>query len=136
MNLISINEDPLFLSRTIPSCFCAPTLEAFYLHLWSVRTVTKSVLVVPHTILPQTFQHHKVPADQPHRQIQEVETFYSGICSDYDMEYISEMARMLSAKITALSDGKHPKSAITEHTATTGSCYTMDDTKILVREDK
>ena len=33
-------------------------------------------------------------------------------------------------------DGKHPRSAITVHTSTTSHHYTMDDTKIMVREDK
>ena len=52
------------------------------------------------------------------------------------MEYIGEMARMLSTRICELIDGKHAKTAIKKHTSTTGHCYTMDDSNILVLEDK
>ena len=57
-------------------------------------------------------------------------------CSDSDMEFIVETARMLGIRFHEHTDGKHPNSAIVDHTSTTGNCYTMDDTKILVREAK
>ena len=34
------------------------------------------------------------------------------------------------------TDGKHPNSAIEEHTPSTSHHYTLDDTKTLVKEDK
>ena len=53
-----------------------------------------------------------------------------------DMKYIGETDRTLANRFCEYTDGKHPNSAITEHTSTTGHCYTMDDTKILVQEDQ
>ena len=57
-------------------------------------------------------------------------------CNDCDIEYISEMARMRGTRFCEHTDGKHTNSSIMEHISTTGHCYTMDDTKMLVREDK
>ena len=85
-------------------------------------------------------KHHKVPVGQPQRQIQEGETVYGVAynikCCDCANEYNGEMARMLSTKFSKYTSGKHPNSTTTEHTAATGHCYTMNDTKILVREDE
>ena len=62
---------------------------------------------------------------------------YSAKFGDSDiLEYIGETARMLGTRFCEHTDGKHPNSAIMEHTFITGHCYIMDDTKILVREDK
>ena len=46
------------------------------------------------------------------------------------------MVRILGTRFREHTDGKHPKSAIAEHTASTGNHYTLDDTNILVKEDK
>ena len=43
---------------------------------------------------------------------------------------------MLDIRFQEHTDGKHPNSAIEEHTLSTSYHYTMDDTKILVKEDK
>ena len=61
---------------------------------------------------------------------------YSVKCSECDHEYISETARLLGIKFWEHSDGKHPNSAIKEHSSSTHHHYTLDDTKILVKEDK
>ena len=61
---------------------------------------------------------------------------YSVKCSECDQEYIGEMARMLGTRFREHTDGKHLNSAIAEHTSSTGHRYTLDDTKILVREEK
>ena len=50
--------------------------------------------------------------------------------------YIGETVRMLGTRFCEHTDGKHPNSAIMEQTSITGHRYTMDDTKILVREGK
>ena len=57
---------------------------------------------------------------------------YSVKCSNCDQEYIGETARMLGTRFQEHTDGKHPNSAIAEHTSSTGNHYTLDDTKILV----
>ena len=57
------------------------------------------------------------------------------MCSEYDQEYIGETARMLGTRLWEHTDGKH-NSAIAEHTSSTSHCCTLDDTKILVTEDK
>ena len=44
-------------------------------------------------------------------------------------------ARTLGTRFQEHTDGKHVNSAIAEHTSSTGHRYTLDDTKILVRED-
>ena len=61
---------------------------------------------------------------------------YSVKCSECDQEYIGETARMLGTRLQENTDGKHFNSAITEHTSSTGHCYTVDDIKILVNEQK
>ena len=57
-------------------------------------------------------------------------------CSECDQEYIGETARMVGTRFREHTDGKHPNSAIEEHTSSTCHHYTLDDTKILVKEDK
>ena len=57
-------------------------------------------------------------------------------CSACDQEYVSETARMLGTRFREHTDGNNPNSAIEEHTSSTGHHYTLDDTKILVKEDK
>ena len=42
---------------------------------------------------------------------------------------------MLGTRFQEHTDGKHPNSAIAELTSSSGHRYTLDDTKILVRED-
>ena len=59
---------------------------------------------------------------------------YSVKCSECDYKFIGETARMLGTRFRENKDGKHLNSAIAEHTSSTGHCYTLDDTKILVRE--
>ena len=46
------------------------------------------------------------------------------------------MTRTLSTRILEITDGKYAKSAIKDQTSTTGHCYTMDGSNILVLEDK
>ena len=41
---------------------------------------------------------------------------------------------MLGTRFLEHTDGKHLNFAIAEHTSSTGHCYMLDDTKILVRE--
>ena len=50
--------------------------------------------------------------------------------------YIDETARMLGTRFREHTDGKHPNSAIEEHTSSTSHHYTLVDTKILVKEGK
>ena len=61
---------------------------------------------------------------------------YSVKCSECDQEYVEETARMLGTRFWEHTDANHPNSAIEEHTSATSHQYTLDDTKILVREDK
>ena len=61
---------------------------------------------------------------------------YSVKCSECDQGYMGETARMLGTRFREHTDGNHPTSAIEEHTSSTGHHYTLDDTKILVKEDK
>ena len=46
------------------------------------------------------------------------------------------MARILGTRFHKHMDGKHPNSAVTEHTANTGHTYTLDDVKDLVKEER
>ena len=59
-----------------------------------------------------------------------------GGSSECDQEYIGETARMLGTRFWEHTDGKHLNSAIMEHTSSTSNRCTLDDTKILVREEK
>ncbi len=50
--------------------------------------------------------------------------------------YIGETARTFKTRFSEHTDGKHPNSAISEHTEQTGHVFNIDDTKILVKEQK
>ena len=58
------------------------------------------------------------------------------VYSERDQEYIGETSRMVGTRFQELTDRKHPNSAIMEYTSSTSHRYTLDDTKILVREEK
>ena len=61
---------------------------------------------------------------------------YSVKCSECDQEQVGETTRMLGTRFREHIDGNHPNSAIEENTSSTDHYYTLDDTKIMVREDK
>ena len=61
---------------------------------------------------------------------------YSVKCSKCDQEYIGETATLLGTRLQEHTDGKHLNSAIVEHISSTCHRYTLDDTNILVREEK
>ena len=61
---------------------------------------------------------------------------YSVKCRECDQEYIGETGRMVGTRFQEHTDGKHPNSVTEEHTSSTGHRYILDDTKILVKEDK
>ena len=56
-------------------------------------------------------------------------------CGGCEKEYIGETARTLGVRFKEHTDGKHPNSAVTAHTSTTGHKYSLADVKVLVRED-
>ena len=62
---------------------------------------------------------------------------YSMKCRGSDKQYIVETARtlVLRMRFKEHTDGKHPNSAITEHTSTTGHIYTLPNVKVLVKEE-
>ena len=59
---------------------------------------------------------------------------YSVKCGGCEKEYIGETAT-LGVTFREHTGGKHPNSAITKHTATTGHKYTLDNVKVLIREE-
>ncbi len=61
---------------------------------------------------------------------------YSAKCKICDKKYIGETARTFKTRFNEHTDGKHPNSAINEHTESTGHTFNIDDTKILVKEQK
>ena len=52
------------------------------------------------------------------------------------MSSVSVEGRVSLVDVEEHTDGKHPNSAIMEHTSTNDHRYTMDDITILVRENK
>ena len=61
---------------------------------------------------------------------------YSFTCKECQNEYIGETARTLGTRFKEHTDGKHPNSAIQEHIAKTGHQATIEDIKIISKEDK
>ena len=61
---------------------------------------------------------------------------YSVKFKECNKEYVGETARSLGTRFKEHTDGKHPNSAITEHTQDTGHRYSIEDVKVLNREDK
>ena len=57
-------------------------------------------------------------------------------CGSCDREYIGETAKALGTRFKEHMDGNHPTSAVHEHTSSMGHKFTMDNIKILVREEK
>ena len=52
-----------------------------------------------------------------------------------EKKYIGKTARTLGVSFKEQTNGKHPNSAITEHTFITGDKYTLVDVNVLVKED-
>ena len=61
---------------------------------------------------------------------------YSIKCKSCEKEYIGETARSLGTRFKEHTDGKHPNSAVNEHTQDTGHLYTLQDVKVLKREER
>ena len=74
------------------------------------------------------------PKDTSKKEKQ-VGVVYSVKCSECNQEYVGEAARMLGTRFREHTDGNHPNSAFEDHTSSTGYHYTLDDTKILMKED-
>ena len=55
-----------------------------------------------------------------------------GVC---EKEYIGNIARTVGVRFKEHTDGKHPSSAVMEHTYITGHTYTLADMKVLVKKD-
>ena len=61
---------------------------------------------------------------------------YSVECRQCGDEYVGETGRALGCRFKEHTDGKHPSSAITEHTTNTGHRFKLEDVRILQREDR
>ena len=61
---------------------------------------------------------------------------YSIQCKHCDKEYVGETARSLGTRFKEHTDGKHPNSAVSEHTQETGHLYTLQDVKVLNKEER
>ena len=90
------------------------------------------------TLLPQTFNTLRSLWVSKSKREKQCGVVYSVKCNECDKEYVCETTRMLGTRFReqTQSDGNHPNSAIEEHTSSTSHHYTLDDTKILVKEDK
>ena len=53
-----------------------------------------------------------------------------------NVEGCLDLSQIFRTRFREHTDGKNLNSAIAEHTSSTGLHYTLDDTKILVREEK
>ena len=75
------------------------------------------------------------PKDQTPKEKQ-CSVIYNIQCNSCQAEYIGETARTLGKRFKEHSDPRHINSAVVEHTATTGHSFSLDDVKVIGREDK
>ena len=108
------------------------------LYRWTVgkaKRVFKSHTIPSHHKPFNTIGSLLVSLKEKSNKEKQCSVVYSYKCSEWDKEYIGETARTVSTRFREHTDEKHPGFAIAEHTTSTIHCYTLDDIKILVRED-
>ena len=114
-------------------------------------TANKHLVCIPYIPglseqIQRVFKSHSVPSyHKPFNTIKSLlvspkekqcVVLYSVKYCECDQEYIGDTARMLGTRFQEHTDGKLPNSTIVEHTLSTGHRYTLDNTKILIRDKK
>ena len=126
-------DNPMEGPTAIKNPVCIPYVSGLSEHMHSVF---KSHCVPSYHKPCNTLRSLLVSPNDKYKKEKQCGVVYSVKCSECDQEYVGKTSRMLGSRFREYADGNHRNSAIEEHTSSTCHHYTLDDTKILVKEDK